>query len=1073
MKKFLCLIISILGILTSLRAQNDTYHIISGRIMINNDAEKKPLEGAIAFLKKGDTTAISNEEGYFNIKLFSLSDTLIISHVGYQSERLPVNRNNNNLILIVLNPSTTYLQQVVVSTGYQNIPKARATGSFSFISNKMLNQQVGTNILERLEGVASGVLFDYNKQVNGAPQDNVITIRGLSTINASIDPLIVLDGFIYEGDIDNINPNDIKNITILKDAAATSIWGARAGNGVIVITTKKGRFNQKLHVDLNASVTINEEPNLYYLPQMKSGDYIDVEQFLFNKGIYNARINNPFYAITPAVAIFNRRKNGLISASDSAAQINALKKVDVRDQYLKYFYRNALTQQYAANLRGGSDKVAYSFSLDYNYINRENYSSSEKINIRANNTYRPVKNLEISTGVYYTKRKVHGGRRPYNSITINGTKVPYLRFADKDGNPLPVTTLYKNSYTDTVGMGKLLDWKFYPLEDYKHVKNVTNIEELFANLNIKYNITNYININLKYQYQSQHNNSFIYSNEQSFYARNLINLFSQLNRATGVVTYIVPKAGIKIINAADVSSYTARAQLNLNKNIGNSHVSAILGTEIREANQSTNRYTIYGYQPDPLTNTPVDFANTYPTFLAGAHRGISGSPTATKSINRFVSLYGNASYSYKHKYILSLSARKDGSNIFGVTSNDKWTPLWSIGGSWRISDEGFFNSNWIRFLKFRTTYGYSGNIDLSKSALALASYTTALYTNYPAARITTLNNPSLRWEKVGILNLGIDFSLRKNILSGSLEFYLKSGSDLYGPSPIDYTTAGYRSVVKNVANMKGKGIDVALKSTNINRQLTWKTRLLFNYNTSKTTEYFGDGANRITSKFNAGTAITPVVGYPLYAIAAYKWGGLNNNGDPLGYVDGKLSTDYRAIQKEGVKEGVDGNIVYIGPSSPIFFGAIGNTFSWKGVTLSFNILYKLGYFFKKPVYTSSNLLYGIGNSEYEQRWKKPGDETKTNIPAFKFPPNSDRDNFYDDAAVNVLKAGNIRLQYINLSYNFLKRMKTHWKLKSLQLFVNASNLGIIWRANKQGFDPDFPKSVPPEKSFTIGLRASF
>lgn len=1070
-KKYILFITGIvLPVLISHAQNSGQLQTVTGRVI--SEETGKPLAGTTLILKNSGFTTIANETGEFTIKLSLPSDTLIARQVGYQAQQIFVSRGQNSSFTIRLRKSAAQLQEVVVSTGYQQIPKTRATGSFDFIDNKTLNEQTGVNILKRVEGVAGGVLFDNNKQVKGVSKNDVITIRGLSTINASIDPLIVLDGFIYDGDIDNINPNDIESITVLKDAAATSIWGARAGNGVIVITTMKGKFNQKLQVGFNASVSINEKPDLYYLPQMKSGDYIDVEQFLFNQGIFDARLNSPFYAVTPAVEIFQKRRIGMISAADSAKKINALKKVDVRDEYLKYFYRNALTQQYALNLRGGTKKNAFTFSVDYNRQAGELYDYARKINIRTGNTYRPAENIEINVGVYYTAQSSETGRRPYNSITINGTEIPYLQFADDQGRPLSVPTLYKDSYTDTAGMGKLLNWKFFPLEDYKHNKSVTDREEIFANAGVSYSITDFLDLDLKYQYEKQNESSSLYSDEQSFYARNLINLFSRLDRSTGVVTYVVPKGGVKINTGNERLSHTARGQLTFDKSWKDRNISAILGAEVREAELYTNTYSLYGYQPDPLTNSAVDFYNSYPTFISGVYQRISGSPGETKSINRFVSLYGNASYAFKNRYIFSMSARKDGSNIFGVSSNNKWKPLWSAGAAWNISNEPFFQSDFLSFLKFRATYGFSGNIDLSKSAKAVGRYTTASYTDFPAARINTLNNPDLRWEKVGMINLAIDFALPENRLSGSVEFYQKDGSDLYGPSSIDYTTSGFNTVVKNVACMKGKGVDLKLNSLNINKAFKWQTRFLFSYNTSKTTKYFGDESDRINTKFGGGMAIEPVVGYPLYAIAAYRWGGLNEEGDPQGYVNGRLSTDYEAIADEGRLKGVNGNIVYVGPSSPVFFGSLGNTFSWKDLTLSFNFIYKLGYFFKKPVFTDNSLLVGIGNPEYENRWKEPGDENKTNVPAFKYPVDYDRGAFYSYASVNVLKAGNVRLQYIDLRYDF-----SHWKkensvFKSLEVFLNISDVGVIWTADKSGYDPDFPGILPPETTFSFGIKAS-
>ncbi len=350
--------------------------------------------------------------------------------------------------------------QVTANTGYQSVKPNEINGSLFVVDNKTLNEQTSPNILKRLDGVASGVLFD-TKQTGDKKKLN-LSIRGLSTINAPVDPLIVLDNFIYEGNIDNINPNDIESITILKDAAAASIWGARAGNGVIVITTKKGHFNQKLKIEVNSAVTITKKMDLFSLPQISVSDYVDVEQYLFSKGFFNNTItegeaswgNRP--ALTPGVEILLNRKYGLISASDSATQMNALKAIDSRDQYNKYFYQDAITQQYSLNLSGGSGNNAWLVSGGYNRLLSDVKAKSDKANVRVENSFKPIKNLQINLGIYYTNANSSNGGLGYNSVTINGRTVPYLKFADDNGNPLPID-MYRHGYIDTVGAGRLLN----------------------------------------------------------------------------------------------------------------------------------------------------------------------------------------------------------------------------------------------------------------------------------------------------------------------------------------------------------------------------------------------------------------------------------------------------------------------------------------------------------------------------------------------------------------------------------------------------------------------------------------
>lgn len=1042
---------------------------IHGRV-VNEKGE--PVAGATVTEKGTRNATATDDNGEFVLKGVDENGILVISGVNIETEEVKVKgKAELGNLATKLKVAEEEEISVKVNTGYQVLPKERATGSFSFIDNATLNQQTGTNILQRLEGVTSGLIFNVGKQNNNPQNSTGITIRGLSTINGGLDPLIVVDGFVYESNIENINPNDIENITILKDAAAASIWGARAGNGVIVISTKRGKLNQKLQVGFNANVIVNSKPDIFYLPQMKSSDIIDVEQTLFNNGYFDDRINwEPFFSITPAVQIFQEKRLRNITAEDSAKKINALKNIDSRKEYSDYFYRNAVAQQYMIDLKGGGAANSYSISIGHDESLNEFYDKNKKTNVGINNTFYLSNRFQINIGAYYTHTLAQSGRNvSYNSIIQQGDRqVPYLKFSDDAREPISIPTIYSDEFIDTVGGGKLLNWKFYPLENYKYEKAKTELQDVFAFLGIQYKLNSFIDIDIKYQFQKQQTDNEQLEDPESFAARNLINSFTQIDNATGVVTYIVPVGGIKTTVNNKIRSNTIRGQINVNRQMNRHQINMILGGEIREIESDSRMNTIYGYNSDPLTQTNIDPVNYYPTFPFGNYQQIPLQNSLANNIDRFISLFGNGAYTFNGKYTLSLSARKDGSNIFGANTNDKWKPLWSTGISWNISKENFYSNKSIPYLRARLTYGYSGNVDLSRSATTIGTYYSATAPlNLPFARINVLSNPELRWEKTGIVNMGLDFSLINNVLNGSIEYYSKKSTDLYGASPYDYTTWGLTSsIIKNVASIRAKGIDIMLNSRILNKGLKWNLGLIFNYNTDKTIKYEDLSSSRINSLLGGGSMIIPVVGKPLYSISAYRWGGLDNLGNPQGYLNNQLSTDYQAIFDEGRDKGIEGNIKYIGPANPTFFGNLINTISWRGFELTANISYRLGYYFQKPSLSYSSLIYsGAGNSEFSKRWQKPGDEHITNVPSFIYPNDDNRDIFYGYSEINVLKADNIRLQYLNLSYSINSNA-----FKSLQVYINAANLGLIWKANNEGLDPDYPNVIPKVKSFAIGIR---
>ncbi len=1024
-------------------------------------------------------SVITGYSGSFSIKVRT-SDTLVISHIGYITVPIPVTKLQRHKT-VFLSQSEEQLEDVTINTGYQKLKPNEVNGSYTVIDNRMLNQQTGLNILDRLNGVTSSLLFNIGKQNPNPRNTTGITIRGLSTINGPLDPLIVVDNFIYDGSISNINPNDVESITVLKDAAATSIWGARAGNGVIVITTKKGQFDQKTQIDFNTDVIITDKPDLYYNPQISSSDYIDYEQLLFEKGYFNSQfISRAHPAVSPAMQVFEDRKNGLITAADSANEIDAMKKVDNKSGFTKYFYRKGVTQQYALNMHGGSRNIAWlvSGTYDKNIDNLRN--DYNKINLRFENTYRPLKSMTINAGVYYTNSNTTSGMPDYKTtVSINGSRqVPYMNLVGNNGSPLAIPHTYNQAFLDTLGSGRLLNWNYYPLTDYVHDYSKTNTEELLAHVALDYKIIDGLDLSLMYQYQKQNAQTNAMNDTSGYTARNLINLYSQLNRATNSITYVIPIGGILTKNYNYLNSYNFRGQLNFDKEFNNRHrINAIIGMEVRDEWTNGTNGIYYGYTSDPLSFTSgMDYLNRYPTLITGTQATIPGASVITSTDNRFVSVFGNASYSYKNRYTISGSVRRDGSNIFGANTNDKWKPLWSAGLGWVISKESFYGVSWLPYLKVSATYGVSGNVDLTKTALPVAQTVQPFYNNLPnVSEITALNNPDLTWERSYQANIRIDFSAFKNILSGSLEYYHKRGTGLYAETPYDYTGWGAdQTIVANAADMKGNGIDIDLHSNNINGKFKWATEFLLDYNTSVTTKYYGSSAATTATFIGQGNTITPVVGKPLYGIAAYKWGGLDNAGNPQGYLDDSLSENYTAIQQSSYNNGIKGgSFIYIGSATPVYYGSLMNNFSFKGFELSVNITYKFDYYLFKPALSYTALAsYGTNGQRYEQRWQQPGDEEKTNVPSFIYPLNGARDGFYDDSQINVIKGDHIRLQFINLSYSFLKE-NPKLPFKNVRIYLNAANLGILWRANHDRIDPDYINSIPNPKTYTIGIRADF
>jgi TonB-linked SusC/RagA family outer membrane protein len=1025
------------------------------------------------YIRSSGGTSSTDSLGNFSHLVKVLPETLKFSKVGLFAT-VRVLRSMKDLkepVLLRMVSEVRELGQVEVNTGYQRVKPNEINGTVSVIDEKMLNATTGTSILGRIVGQSSGLLLNTGKTNLNLQNKTGISVRGLGTINGPLDPLIVLDGFIYEGDVNNINPFDVESVSILKDASAASIWGARAGNGVIVITSKKAKLNQALTVSFNANSTIRTMTDLYSLSQMDAGEMIGAERFLFDKGFYNSRINAGYVPLSPAVELFLARRNGKISEEQLNAHLDGYRSKDIRDDFLREFYTNALTQQYALNVKGGTARHSFTIAGAYDEVKDQNYAKSKRYNLRVAEDIVLSTKLTLSASLNLTFANTVSGRPAYGSIT-NAGRQSYAPLRNVDGQPLSWPQLYRGLFTDTLGGGNLLDWGYYPTEEYKHNVNTSRRQEILGTLGLKYRLTGYLTLELGYQQQKQDGVMDILNDAESYNARSTVNSFSQLNRSTGVMKYIVPLGGILRRSKEEVTSSTGRVQLNFNKNIGVSSFNFLLGTEARQAQTSGGGEIFYGYQEDPLIYKNVDLVNSYPNFVTGTVQQISSGTSLTSKQYRFLSFYANGAYTLKGKYRLSGSVRRDGSNIFGANTNDRWKPLWSAGLGWSLSQEDFYDIPWLPELRLSATYGKSGNVDLSRTALPVGAYSTNAISGLPYLRIQRINNPDLKWEQLSQMNIKLDFNTRGNRLNGSFSFYRKHGSDLYGSFLYDYTTwGGSAELTRNVADMEGIGFDSEVHSANISgRAFKWNTDFYLSYNKSKTLKYYSN-SNNLAGLLSGGSAITPVVGMPLYAIAAYRWAGLDASGNPQGYLNGVPSIGYGAIDAEARTSGE--NITYVGPASPLIFGSLINSFNYKNFTLSFNISYKLGYFMiKKSINYFALTNSGVTHSDYAARWQKAGDELITDIPSFAYPIISARENFYSLSEKNVVRADNIRLEYVNFGYH-ISAEKWRFPFRTLDLYLNAADLGMIWKANRNGLDPDYMNQVRPTKAFTLGVRGSF
>jgi len=446
-----------------------------------------------------------------------------------------------------------------------------------------------------------------------------------------------------------------------------------------------------------------------------------------------------------------------------------------------------------------------------------------------------------------------------------------------------------------------------------------------ATANLEYRIIKGLNATVNYQYERQFGLSTNLADENSFMARDYINRFSQI--VNGSVIYIVPNGDILDKTNSVLNANNLRGQLNFDNTYGKHNITALIGGEKRSAHTQSNQERYYGYNPNNLTTGNVDYTNTYPSIINGGADYIQRGQYLGETSTRFMSYFANAAYTFDNRYVISASARRDASNLFGLKTNDQWNPFWSAGIAWKLSNEKFYKVDFLPYLNLRATYGFSGNIDPAMVAVNTIRFlpNTSFFTGTPYASFNNYYNPLLKWETSKMLNLAVDFRLRNERLTGSIEYYHKKGINLFGMAPMDYTTGVDPYMLRNVASMKGNGWDIQLRSVNIDRSFKWSTILNFSLYKDEIVDYYLERTLAQEYVNVSSPPISGVNGKPVYAIYAYQWAGLDpNTGEAQGYLNGEVSKDYYSII--GTETKVE-DLKYFGSAIPTKFGSLINAVS--------------------------------------------------------------------------------------------------------------------------------------------------
>lgn len=1062
------------------------------------DSLGKPLPGVSILLSPGNKGTVTETNGAFMIAAVPPGRYMLqVSLVGHYriSKEIIVQRSapfNLGTVVLKASPFVMNAVEVTVNTGYQSLSKERSAGSFSKPDMQIVeNRSTSMNVLQRLDGLVPGLA------VNNAPLSrNPLLIRGLSTLGitdqlgnykgTNRNPLVVVDGIPMD-DVSSINPQDVEDITVLKDATAASIWGARAANGVIVITTKKGKINTKVKVQYDGFVNFQGKPDLDYTPVLSSQQFIQALKEIHTPEYFNlypwskvsAFTNTGSTGLPPLEVILYNQYRGLISDAQANKSLDSLASINNHQQIKDLFYRNASIMNHTVSLSGGGPVYSFYGSLAYTNTTSPRpgeQNNSYKANLRQDFTLNKWLQAYLITDL--TNTITSSNREP----AIDYRFYPYQLFQDANGKNLSVPYIgYLSDSTRTAWENRSrISLDYVPLNEvnYGHTKNDDLLNRITGG--VKVNLVKGLRFEGVYGYVKDVSKTTSYDDAKSYAVRTEVVQFTVAPTPSSTPVYFLPTSGGKYsVTNFNQRSWTVRNQLVFDKawNGLRHQVSLLAGQEAQDRLVIINRSEVRGYNESLQTFIPIDYARLGSTGVSNpvipnsiGKSLFSDLPfSQTESETRFTSYYANGGYTYNRKYTVNGSWRIDRSNLFGLDKSAQNKPVWSAGVKWGLSDENFMQGlSWLNRLALRATYGITGNSPTPGTASSydvLSALSGSYLPGHTGLQIETATNPKLTWESTKSINLGVDFSVLNNRLNGSVDFYSKKTENLLGNMPVNGFT-GYSSIVGNFGSLQNKGIEFSIHSLNIsNKNFSWNTSLSLAYNKNTITQLndptaITTGAQKISSPF--------ATGYSAFAIFAYKYAGLDNMGDPQIYLNNKTITKTPNVPKPE-------DVVYMGTYQPVWSGGLSNIFRYKNFTLAANVVLNLGHVMRRDVNISysgsisglSNILSqsdqsgftgGQLNPEFLNRWKKPGDEAITNVPSYvssSSVSNTRRDiNYYRFADINVVSASFIKMRDITLSYSLPQHLIHRIKTDNISFKLQASNI-MLWKANKYGIDPEF------------------
>lgn len=1098
----------LIPIFTAILSFAQTNYTLQGMV---TDVDGAGLSGVTVMQKGVGNSLKTDRYGHFTFETNTSEVILEFSQFGFERKEEKYTKNNAGSVMVIsLSPSVSLLEEVVV-TGYQTLNRSSSTAAITKIDQKTLNENINSNLASALEGRVAGLMFQKNPAGIGGDKPILRGIGTFSSLQVGYSPLLVIDGLPTELTLDEINPYDIESIDVLKDAAAASIYGSRAANGIIVLTTKKG--SGSLKVTFNSDLFLAERPDLKDMNFASTSELIDLEQAVYNRerarfansatmfNSYGDIGNSSIKYYSPLYQLNRDLEEGKISSSDYNKTLSQYRKNDYYKDYRDNVWQNELRQRYNIVFSAGNNKYNTYVSLNYDQANRRIVNNNSKaLNIYVKSSFQVSNWLNATIGLNgtYSDDDVTDGS--YGNYDIQKR---YERIRDENGN-LVISPFVGISDGFTSGgiinpavaatINGLSGFKpvtFNVLDELQQGMTKQNSLSLRAFANLKARIWKGLSFSTQFQYETRKNDNEQYYDINSYKMRYAINSLTGYNPATTAYTYVdgFSTGGRYRQFSSQANNYSFRNQLDFSQNFdGGKHaVTALAGTEMRETFvPRTIEQLRYGYDPVTLSSSIINslaLSQTgVPSYIYGNNRTLSaGSRVQTEILHRYFSIFSSAGYTFLSKYNVTGSYRIDRADLFGVDPRYKNRPLWSVGLGWNVSNENFMKEiQWVNGLKLRATYGVNGNVDQTTTPYITATRRNDnLYQSLQYINITAQPNPLLRWEKAETRNLGLDYSLFQNKLRGSIDIYRKYNTDLLATTDLDPTVGALTRRI-NAGALLNKGVEFSIGSNWLNKgDLSIGTTLVLGFNNTT--------VRKITrAQSNASVYVSSPSDYFLEnetynSLYAYQYGGtingypyvLDENGNPSITFDANgnpVSTAIKTVTNSAA-------LVNMGSLIPTYTGSFSQRFSYGGFDLNFLFVFSGGNVMRRETLDMSSdavNLSGISdrytdtNQNGNVRLYVDFDESIRNYAGTI-------SSQWRNSTANVVDGDYIKLRNISVGYSLPKSLTSNSKVVSAKVTLQLNNLWY-WSAAGNRIDPEVysvnsgTRNLPLPKTFLFGFN---